>query len=307
MQRKTLLFTLALSAVAALPFIGSLDATASASAAATRRIYGEAQRLGRGSVRAYVTLDPSDARKPLEVGIAFSLGAMEGLPAPRANAPAHGAHGTPAGGAPAHEVLDSHTLLFDLPAPNPTPFRFVQLDWNPGGHEPPGVYDEPHFDFHFWTASREVRASIVPENPAFAEQAAKLPPAEFRMPFYVDGATAAQVPASAASVPLMGLHWLDVRSPELQGLVGHPEKQEKFTKTFIYGSWNGVFVFAEPMITRAYILAKRTAEPALQDEVVPVSTPARTQVAGQHPTAYRITWDARAKEYRVALTGFEAR
>ncbi|MBL8998111.1 MAG: hypothetical protein KJZ74_09030 [Gemmatimonadales bacterium] len=304
MQRRTWLLTFTALA-AALTVYGSLGATSSSATA--RRIYGEAQRLGRGTVRAYITLNPSDARKPLEVGIAFSVDAMDGLPGPRATAAPHGAHGAPTANAPTHEVLDSHTLLFDLPSPNPTPFRFVQLDWNPGGHEPPGVYDEPHFDFHFWTASRDVRASIVPSNPEFDQKAAQLPPEEFRMPFYVDAATAAKAPAGAVSVPLMGLHWLDVRSPELQGLTGHPEKQEKFTKTFIYGSWGGSFVFAEPMITRDYILAKRTADPTQQDEVVPVSTPARAQVSGQHPTAYRITWDAQAKEYRVALTGFEPR
>lgn len=298
MQRRTLIFTLLLAAVGGLALHGSLGATATNAEA--RRAYGKAQRLGRGTVRAYVTLDPRNARKALEVGIAFSQDAMDGLPKPSATAAAHGAHG-------AHEVVDSHTLLFDLPSSNPTPFRFVQLDWNPGGHEPAGVYDAPHFDFHFWTASREVRASIVPNNPQYAALAAALPPEEYRMPFYVDGATAAQAPASAAAVPLMGLHWLDVRSPELQGLVGHPEKQEQFTKTFIYGSWGGEFIFAEPMITREYILAKRTSEAATRDEIVPVPTPARTQVAGQHPTAYRITYDPRAKEYRVALTAFEPR
>jgi hypothetical protein len=26
----------------------------------------------------------------------------------------------------------------------------VGLNWNPHGHIPPGVYDLPHFDFHFY-------------------------------------------------------------------------------------------------------------------------------------------------------------
>jgi hypothetical protein len=126
------------------------------------------------------------------------------------------------------------------------------------------------------------------------------------MEFFVDAATAAQVPPAAMAVPRMGMHWLDVRSPELQGLAGHPEKQERFTKTFIYGSWDGKFVFAEPMITKAYIVAKRTAQdPAVRDELIPVPAPARVQTPGYHPSAYRITYDAAAKEYRIALTGLE--
>jgi hypothetical protein len=104
-------------------------------------------------------------------------------------------------------------------------------------------------------------------------------------------------------VPQMGLHWLDVRSPELQGLAGNPAGFKPFTKTFIYGSWNGQYIFDEPMITRAYILEKKTAtDPSVVDEVIPVSTAAQYSPAGFYPSAYRITWDAQQKEYRIALT-----
>lgn len=271
--------------------------------AAPRTTYGTPQRIGRGTVRAYLIMDPKDTDRPLEVGVAMSEGAMQGLPAarPKPAADAHGAHG-------GHETVDAHTLLLDLPARNRTSYTFVQFDWNPAGHEPPGVYDEPHFDFHFWTAPRRVRESIVPGAPDFEANAADLPPEAYRMPFYIDAATAAQAPAHLATVPLMGMHWIDVRSPELQGLAGHPERQERLTRTFIYGSWGGRWVFVEPMITRAHIMSKRSAtDPAMRDEVVPISVPPRVQQRGYHPTAYRITWDEREKEYRIALVGFEWR
>src|SRR5438067_1738999 len=29
-----------------------------------------------------------------------------------------------------------------------TPFQTIMLNWNQNGHEPAGVYDRPHFDFH---------------------------------------------------------------------------------------------------------------------------------------------------------------
>ena len=113
----------------------------------------------------------------------------------------------------------------------------------------------------------------------------------------------ASLPAFAATVPQMGLHWLDVRSPELQMLTGHPELYQTFTKTFIYGSWDGAFIFEEPMITRAYILSKRSAtDPAVRDEVIQIPTAQKYEPAGYYPDAYRITWDAQAKEYRIALT-----
>ena len=164
-------------------------------------------------------------------------------------------------------------------------------------------YDRPHFDFHFYTVPIEVRNAIVPTDPQYSAKAASFPSAEFRVPFYIDAATPSGVPAALATVPQMGLHWLDVRSPELQKIAGHPELWQPFTKTFIYGSWGGQFIFDEPMITRDYIMSKRQATgAAVRDEIIPVPTAPRYAPAGYYPSAYRITYDAEAKEYRVALT-----
>jgi hypothetical protein len=67
-------------------------------------------------------------------------------------------------------------------------------------------------------------------------------------------------------------------------------------------------VFDEPMITRAHLLAKKTAaEAGVRDEVIPIPTPAHYAAPGSYPTAYRITWDAAAREYRIALTRLAAR
>ena len=258
------------------------------------RQYGTPQRVGNGTVRTYILLDESNAGAPLEVGVAMSESAMEGLPAPMAMSAA-------AMKAAAH--MDMNVYLLDLPAQNPTPYKFVQFDWNPLGHEPAGVYDLPHFDFHFYTVSKDVRASILPSDPQYAAKAANYPAPEYRAPFYLDAATAANAPAEAVTIPMMGLHWLDVRSPELQKLTGNPAGYRQFTKTFIYGTWDGQFIFDEPMITRAYILEKKTAtDPSVVDEVVPVPTAQKYSPAGFYPSAYRITWDAQQKEYRIALT-----
>ncbi|MBV9879794.1 MAG: DUF5602 domain-containing protein [Gemmatirosa sp.] len=269
-------------------------------APAAQRLYGAAQKVGNGTVRTYIVLG-ADGVTPTEVGVAMTESAMDGLPAPSAmKGDMSSMKDMPAG---AHAMADMNMYILDLPAQNPTPYKFVQFDWNPAGHEPAGVYDKPHFDFHFYTVSRAFRDGILPTDGSYAAKAASFPAADFRAPFYVDAATAGNAPAAAAAVPQMGLHWLDVRSPELQGLTGHPEAYKPFTTTFIYGSWDGQFIFDEPMITRAHIVAKHDAtDPAVRDEVIPVSTPTRQSAAGYHPKAYRITWDAAAKEYRVALT-----
>ena len=129
--------------------------------------------------------------------------------------------------------------ILELPADNPTPYQYVALGWNPGGHEPPGIYDQPHFDFHFYNAPLAQRELMDPSRPEFEAEAAKAPAPELVPDGYV---------ATPGAIAFMGAHWVHPKSPELNG--------EKFTKTFIYGTWNGGVIFAEPMITREFLLTK---------------------------------------------------
>lgn len=259
-----------------------------------QRQYGEPQRVGNGRARVYVVIDPNRRGAPLEVGVALDEAALEGLPAPRPK---------PAAGGDGHEHLDSHVYDLAMPARNPTPYRFVELDWNPGGHEPPGVYDTPHFDFHFYTVERATRDAIDPESlgeARFVEASTKLPPEPERASYFVTASAPGQ-PASA--VPRMGVHWVDSRTPELQGMFGRPESARPFTTTFIHGSWDGRFIFDEPMVTRAFILSRKSAaEAAQRDSVIPLPVAQRHIPAGFYPDAYRVTYDARSGEYRIALT-----
>src|SRR5690348_14444530 len=41
-----------------------------------------------------------------------------------------------------------------------TGFTVLGLDWNPQGHPPPGIYDVPHFDFHFYYIPDSYRTTI---------------------------------------------------------------------------------------------------------------------------------------------------
>ena len=254
--------------------------------------YGAPVAVGDGFARANVLYAQQDGGAPIEGGVALDARAMTGLPA--ANPQKH------AGASDGHEHLDNHPYLLSLPGRGAAPFQFVELDWNPGGHEPPGVYDTPHFDFHFWTTSREARASIVPSDPQYQRKADMLPPEAQRPPFF---AVAAPPGAPAPGVPLMGVHWVDVRTPELQKVFGKPEAWKPFTTTFLYGSWEGEYTFLEPMITREYIMAKKAAtDPAVRDEVIPVPVPTQFGAPGYYPSAYRIAYDAESKQYRIALT-----
>ena len=254
------------------------------------RFYGAPVRVGNGLARTYLLVDRTNRDLPLELGVSLTDGVMEGLPAAEGPSVHPGAvHG--------HESMT--VSLLELPHGNTTPYQFVQLNWNPSGHEPTAIYGLPHFDFHFYTISKEEREAIVPADPDFAARAANLPAAEFRPPFYVDNGTAVSLPAGLVTVPRMGLHWIDVRSPELQAALGNPAGFQPFTKTYFIGSWDGRFIFGEPMITRAYLLAVRDAA---GDEIIPLPAAARAEPPGFYPRAYRIAYDPRAHEFLIGLT-----
>jgi hypothetical protein len=241
--------------------------------AGLHRQYGPPVKIGNGMARTYVVVDSKHGTAPLELGVALDSAALEGLPSTEME----------------------YMYLLPLPALAPDPYKLVELDWNPFGHPPPQVYTVPHFDFHFYTITLAERNAIVPGNPNFAAEANNLPSGAYVPPFYAALAGPGQSPADIA-VPMMGVHWSDVRSPELQALFGHPENYQPFTKTFIYGSWNGRFIFYEPMVTRSYLLS----EPDFSG-TIPV--PELYPEPGYFPTSYKVTYDAQAKEYRVALTG----
>ena len=64
------------------------------------------------------------------------------------------------------------------------------------------------------------------------------------------------------------------------------------------------FIFGEPMITRDYLLGVRDEA---SNEVIPLPTAARAEPAGLYPTAYRIAYDARSRQFLVGLTEFQRR
>ena len=245
--------------------------------------YGAPIALGNGQARTYVLTDRESGR-PVEVGVALSAEALDSLPRLSAEH-APGTHGP------------SQAYLLELPAQNPTPYRFVEMDWNPMGHG--GPYTAPHFDFHFYRVPLAVRNEIVLEDPAFAEKAARLPAADEMPAGYVSTHVLLKTTPAGMTVPLMGLHWLDIKSPEL------PPANRPFTATFIVGSWNGQVIFDEPMVTRDFILAQRTG-PASADSI-PLPLAQRYVPAGYYPVSYAVRWDAAAREYRIALKGLTPR
>jgi hypothetical protein len=234
---------------------------------------GPAISLGEGTARTYVILEGGT---PLEVGVALSEDVLDGLPP----------DGAPGG----MTMPDGHStfeFVLEMPEDNPTPFLHATLDWNPAGHEPPGIYDHPHFDVHFYTISNSERMAIHPENPDFMEKALRAPPADQVPVGYVD--------PGLGAVPFMGVHWVDPTSPEL-----HPEDPAPFTRTFLYGTWDGRMIFAEPMVTTEYLATR-------PNDRVSIPVAARYEPAGYYPESYVVRWEEEAREYRIGLADLAMR
>src|SRR5690606_34526851 len=114
---------------------------------------------------------------------------------------------------PGHDQHGYVEFILPLPPDNPTPYRLVELDWNPHGHEPLAVYGAPHFDFHFYTISLEERNAIDPADPQWARKGDHLPGAGYLPAGWADTGTLLGAAPAATAIPRMGLHWLDPASP----------------------------------------------------------------------------------------------
>ncbi|MDB4892860.1 MAG: hypothetical protein JWL61_4715 [Gemmatimonadetes bacterium] len=235
-----------------------------------RTIEGAALALGQGTARTWVTLSAEGA--PTALGIKLSETALSGLPS-----------------TPMPNMPSAVMLILPLPAEAKiTGFDHVAVDWNPNGHDPVQIYGVPHFDFHFYTVSDSAQRAILPSDPQWGAKAASFPAAAFVPPGYVPPPG---VPA-ASTIPMMGLHWTDLASPELNG--------KPFTSTFIFGSYDGRFIFIEPMITKAYLETHPNA-------TVAVPQPSRWAKPGYYPLNYTVAYDATAKEYRIVLASLTKR
>jgi hypothetical protein len=271
--RLTVSFAVALAALAA------CSANEATTLPASKTIYGSSQALGQGNARIFVTIGGDN--QPQSIGVAISEAAMGTLPS------------TPIAPSPS-----AATLMLELPdAAKSIGFDHVMLDWNPAGHEPDHVYTLPHFDFHFYSISQADQMQILPSAPDFPQRAGHFPDAQYVPAGYVAANVLANAPAASATVPMMGLHWIDGNATELHG--------QSFTSTFLWGSYDGQFIFIEPMITKAYIESTKTI--AGNSIVMPLKAPAKYQHSGYYPDRYSIAWDAKAKEYRIALDGLAQR
>ncbi len=168
-----------------------------------------------------------------------------------------------------------------------TGFDHVMLDWNPNGHDPEILYGAPHFDMHFYTTDAD--REVDPAAPDFAERAARLPEPEYVPQGYIPTTRTARREHGAVHG-----HALDGRRRR------RDPRSFEFTEVLLNGSWDGEFIFIEPMMTREWLATK----PSLQEVV---KQPSSYQRTGYYPTVYTVDFDEQAGEYVVALSGLTMR
>jgi len=224
--------------------------------------------LGYGKVRSWLSVDANGL--PSEIGIEITPDAFKNLAMDNSKT-------LP----PDHETI---VVPLQVKATQLTPFDHVGINWNPNGHEPPGVFDVPHFDIHFYMISVEEQMAIPAWSPETDAEFNNYPPTGYMPADYFTP------PGPATAEPQMGKHWLPV---DLGAYL-------PFSKIMIYGSYDGKITFVEPMITLDYLLSN----PTFSDNY---SQPQFFEKAGYYPTKYNIYQDSMTGNTNITLSDFVAR
>lgn len=256
------------------------------------RVLGQNWEFGNGTVTTYAEFTDDDI--PSAMGIVYSAGALEGLPTERSDQ--HHCFDRDSSGTVDSnmECFATHEAVIPLPDALATradmPFKWVLFNWNPVGHIPPGVYDVPHFDIHFYIESIANVFALQdgPCGPEFVrcdqfELGKKPVPANYIHPDFKD---------VDAVAPAMGNHLIDLTGPEFNG--------EEWKHNFVFGVYAGKITFYEEMLTRAYLLSQ-------PDACNPIKSPPAVGLSGYYPTRSCIRYDSANDEYTVSMEEFTYR
>jgi len=246
--------------------------------------------VGAGRVSSYAQFDAKGT--PTALGIVFSAGAVENPPSTMPDG--HNCFDRNKDGKVDSATECSMWHEFAIPLPSEAarrtdiPFKWVLLNWNPHGHIPEGVWDRPHFDVHFYIAPIADVFAIRPGScgPEYVDCS------HFKLA--VRPMPANYLPAGFVNVdavaPSMGNHLIDPASPEFGG--------KPFTRTWIYGVYNGQITFWEVMLTRQHLLSR-------PDACDPIKMPPAVARSGYYPRQYCIRYQPATNAYTVSLEKFE--
>ena len=185
---------------------------------------------------------------------------------------------------PPTDTSEMSTIL-TLPADvtDTTFVNHVSVEYNPAGHPPMDIYTRPHFDFHYY--------AIPPDEVAAIDCTDEEPVDEMRVP---PNHAVAQpgLPPDGDCVPGMGLHAIDLTSPEM-----NPDNPETFTKTMILGYHGGRQHFVEPMISKELLMGRESF-------TIPIPKATELGWATRYPTTFAATFDTDKDGYVIVLRDF---
>lgn len=259
--------------------------------------YGGSGEMGQGSFTTYTQFDGD---KPLTVGVLAPAKTFTGLPTDPPNEGLYCAdknqdgttdRATECSGGYERQITLGHkaTQNKDLP------FTYSLINWNPTGHVPPGVYNVPHFDIHFYmdftNAERlAIRAGTcdILVNCDDVKKLTNLPDKKYLPEGYT----------IQAPEPAMGNHMIDAEGHEWH-------QSDSFTHSFIYGVSDKEIIYYEPMVTLKWFtdLIAGTTE----NQCFDIKKPAAWQKTGYYPTKYCLDYVKNRDEVRAYLSDFVLR
>lgn len=221
---------------------------------------GPQVQYGEGKIRSFISLN--DENFPEEIGFILTPEVFENL-----------------------EILPSFDVTTLVPlhqkARQVTPFEHLALKWSLG-HGP--TFFTQHLDLYFYMISNEERMAIPEYGPATASAFALYPPDGFMPDNY------GTPPGQGGVYPQIGKHWLPLNLPDYL----------PFTSIMVMGTYNGEFIFVEPMATLDLLLSNPNIS-------APYAQPDFFQESNNYPTRYNIYEDPKTGEIYITLSHFIAR
>ena len=258
----------------------------------TEEVLGSVIELGRGSVTSFARFAPDGT--PRTIGVSFGRGSLEDLP--EAHSDGHRCFDADGDGSmdPSAECSAWHERTLPLPGKvsrrGDIPFNWVLLNWNNHGHIPPGVWDVPHFDVHFYMEPIENIFALErgPCGPEFLrcdqfEIATRPMPSDYMHEDFIN---------VDAAAPAMGNHLIDPTAPEFHG--------QPFMRSWIYGAYDGRLIFYEEMLALEYMRTFPTT-------CHPIKRVPAVAVEGFYPTRSCTRVHEETGTFEVSLDRFEYR
>lgn len=215
-------------------------------------------------VCAWVTME---GERPVEVGATVPMSLIEAVPA---DAP----------------MVWPPEQLADLELPveaRALGIDHLGINWEAHGH-PPATFMTPHFDFHFYSVSRETVRAIDCSD---VSKPSSLP-AGYALP---DIAIPDMGTLVGLCVPQMGMHAMPSADANAT---------EAFGASMILGYYGGQSIFFEPMVSQELLLSGK-------DFTLPVPAVKGLPAGVRYPRELQATYDSKNRQYRLVASGFEVR